>query len=182
LQAQGRETGSLSRLAGAALTLADHLDLSRTQREALEIGALLHDIGEIRIPESVLQKTGPLTPEDRQLVEQHPGWGVEILEAVPLLTPAFDVVGAHHERYDGGGYPQRLRGEDIPVTARIFSVVDALDAMTHDRPYQRARPVSEALDVVRREAGKKFDPRVVEAALKIPEERWAELLGLQTMD
>ena len=111
-------------------------------------------------------------------MEQHPAWGTEILEVVPLLTPALDVVGAHHERYDGKGYPQGLRAEEIPVTARIFSVVDALDAMTHDRPYRKARPLSEALEVLRQEAGMQFDPRVVEAALAVPAERWQELLAL----
>ena len=176
LQAQGRETGSLSQLAGAALALFDRLDLSTTQREALELGALLHDIGEIRVPDAVLEKAGPLTPEEWELVKRHPAWGVEILETVPVLTPALDVVGGHHERYDGGGYPQGLRGEDIPLTARIFAVVDSLDAMIHDRPHRRARPMSEALEELQRESQKQFDPRVVDAALKIPPERWAELL------
>jgi HD-GYP domain-containing protein (c-di-GMP phosphodiesterase class II) len=124
----------------------------------------------------VLEKAGPLTPEERGVVQQHPAWGVEILETVPVLTPALDVVGAHHERYDGSGYPQGLRGEDIPLTARIFAVVDALDAMTHDRPYRRARSVPEALEELQRESQKQFDPRVVDAALKNPPERWAELL------
>jgi HD-GYP domain-containing protein (c-di-GMP phosphodiesterase class II) len=107
---------------------------------------------------------------------QHPAWGVEILETVPLLTPALDVVGAHHERFDGGGYPNGLRAESIPFTARIFAVADALDAMTHDRSYRPARPLTEALEELRREGGKQFDPRVVEAALAIPAEQWAELL------
>ena len=178
LEARDTDAGSLSRLARAALALADRLEVSETQREALELGALLHDIGEIRTPEAVLRKPGPLTAEERRLVEQHPTWGVEILEVVPLLTPALDVVGGHHERYDGGGYPQGLRGEEIPLTARIFAVVDALDAMTHDRPYRRARPLSEALEVLAAEAGKQFDPRVVEGARAIPPERWEELLGL----
>ncbi len=176
VQAQSRETGSLSQLAGAALALADRLDLSTTQREALELGALLHDIGEIRVPDAVLEKAGPLTPEERGLVQQHPAWGVEILETVPVLTPALDVVGGHHERYDGGGYPQGLRGEEIPLTARIFAVVDSLDAMIHDRPHRRARQMSEALEELQRESQKQFDPRVVDAALKILPERWAELL------
>ena len=179
LEAHGGEAGALSRVAGAALAVAERLKLSPTQREALELGALLHDIGEIRTPEAVLQKSGPLTPEERSLVEQHPAWGVDILETVPLLTPALDVVGGHHERYDGGGYPQGLRGEEIPLTARIFAVADALDAMTHDRPYRSARPVPEALEELHRESGKQFDPRVVEAALAIPPARWAELLGGQ---
>ena len=180
LQARDEESRSLPRLAGATLALADHLNISPTQREALELGALLHDIGEVRTSRTVLQKAGPLTPEERHHVEQHPAGGVDIIETVPLLTPAIDVVGGHHERYDGTGYPQGLRGEEIPLTARIFAVVDALDAMTQNRPYRRAHPLSEALEELHRESGKQFDPRVVEAALAIPPERWAELLGLQT--
>ena len=178
LEARGGETGSLSRVAKAALAVADRLDLTRTQREALELGALLHDIGEIRTPEAVLQKRGPLTPEERQTIQRHPTWGVEILERVPLLTPALDVVAGHHERYDGSGYPSGLKAETIPLTARIFALVDALDAMTHDRPYRPARPLSEALEELRRETGKQFDPRIVEAALAIPKAKWAEMLGV----
>jgi HAMP domain-containing protein len=177
LEARGGDSGSLPRVAKAALAVADHLELSPTQREALELGALLHDIGDIRIPEAVLQKAGPLTEAERQIMAQHPTWGVDILETVPGLTPALDVVGGHHERYDGKGYPHGLRGEEIPFTARIFAVADALDAMTHDRPYRAARAIAEALEELRREAGKQFDPRVVEAALAIPAERWTELLG-----
>jgi HAMP domain-containing protein len=177
LEARGGEGGSLRRLGAAALAVGDGLGLSPTQREALELGALLHDIGMIRIPEAVLQRAGPLTPEERHLVEQHPTWGVEILEEVPLLTPALDVVGGHHERYDGDGYPQGLRGEEIPLTARAFAVVDALDAMAHDRPYRSARPMAAALEELRREAGRQFDPHVVEAALAVPPARWATLLG-----
>ena len=101
---------------------------------------------------------------------------MEILETVPLLTPALDVVGAHHERWDGGGYPQGLRGEEIPIAARVFSVVDALDAMTHDRPHRRAVPVAQALDVVRAESGKQFDPRVADVVTSIEEAEWTRLL------
>jgi len=170
LEARGKETGSLKRIARAALAVADHLELSPTQREALELGALLHDIGEIRKPQ---QTNGKQISEDGHVSEDHPLWGVEILETVPLLTQALDVVGGHHERYDGTGYPQRLRGEEIPLTARIFAAVDALDAMTHER----ALPISQALEVLRQEAGKQLDPRVVEAILKITKDRWAEILG-----
>jgi len=182
LEARGGESGSLPRLAKAALALAERLEVSPTQRESLELGALLHDIGEIRTPETLLQKPGPLTAEERRVIEQHPAAGVDLLEAVPLLTPALDVVGGHHERHDGKGYPHGLKGEEIPYVARIFAVVDALDAMAHDRPYRPGRPVADALEEVRREAGKQFDPRVVEAALAIPHERWAELLGCSAAD
>jgi response regulator RpfG family c-di-GMP phosphodiesterase len=177
LEARVGENGSLQRVTKAALALADGFGLSTTQREALELGSLLHDIGEIRIPETVLQKTEPLTPDEQQIVEQHPLWGVEILETVPLLTPALDVVGAHHERYDGTGFPQGLRGEEIPLTARIFSVVDALESMIYSRPNQRALSLTEALEVLKESSGKRFDPRIVEAALSLPEKQWAELLG-----
>jgi len=151
----------------------------RPRREALELGALLHDIGEIRVPEAVLQKPDLLAPDEREIVQRHPEWGVELLEAVPLLTPALDVVGGHHERYDGSGYPHGLTGETIPLTARNLRVVDALDAMTHDRPYRRARPLAEALGILRENAGTQFDPRVVDAALKIPPARWVEVLACQ---
>jgi len=176
LEARGGEAGALRRLAEAAGALADRLELSPTQREALALGALLHDIGEIRTPETLLQKPGPLTPEERRLLAQHPVSGVEILERVPLLTPALEVVGAHHERYDGTGYPQGLQGETTPLVARIFAVVDALDAMTHPRPYRTTRSVGEALAVVEQEAGRQFDPRVVAAARALPETQWAALL------
>jgi putative nucleotidyltransferase with HDIG domain len=172
LEARGKETGSLKRVAKAALAVADHLELSPTQREALELGALLHDIGEIRTPQ---QTDGKQIFTDGHSSEHHPLWGVEILETVPLLTQALDVVGGHHERYDGTGYPQRLRGEEIPLTARIFAAVDALDAITH----QRALPISQALEALCQEAGKQLDPRVVEATLKVTKERWAEILGQQ---
>jgi HAMP domain-containing protein len=178
LEARTGEPGALRRLAGAALELAGPLGLSPAQREALELGALLHDVGEIRTPEAILRKPGPLDPDERQAIERHPAAGVEILEAVPLLIPALDVVGAHHERWDGSGYPHGLRDEAIPLAARIFAVIDALDAMTHDRAYRTPRSVEEALTVVRDEAGKQFDPRIVEAVLAIPSARWAALLGI----
>jgi len=176
LEARTGESGSLQRAAKVALALADHLELSATQREALELGTLLHNIGEIRIPESLLQKTEPLTPLEQQTMEQHPLWGVEILETIPLLTPALDVVGAHHEHYDGTGYPQGLRGEEIPITARIFAVVDALDHMTHDGPSRQTMSLSEALEFLKTQSGKQLDPRIVETALSISEKQWAELL------
>jgi HAMP domain-containing protein len=178
LEAREGAPGSLGRLARASAALAERLELSAGQREALELGALLHDIGDIRTPEAVLRKPGPLTPEERLVIQAHPAAGVEILEVVPLLTPALDVVGSHHERFDGSGYPHGLKGEDIPVAARIFAVVDTLDAMTHDRPHRAARALPDALAEVKEQAGQYFDPRVVEVALAMSESRWAELLGL----
>jgi len=177
LESRDGESGSLGRLARASGALAEGLELDRAQREALELGALLHDIGEIRMPESVLHKPGPLSPEERLLVQGHPQAGAEILEVVPLLTPALDVVAGHHERYDGAGYPQGLEADEIPLVARVFAVVDALDAMTHDRPHRPARSLADALSVLKEEAGRQFDPRVVEAALRMPVDRWRALLA-----
>jgi HAMP domain-containing protein len=180
LEARGGEGGALRRKAAVALAVADRLEVSPTQREALELGALLHNIGEVRIPDALLHKSEPLTPDEGRLVEQHPAWGVEILETVPLLTPALDVVGGHHERFDGTGYPQGLRGEEIPLTARIFAVADALDCLMHDQSARSAGRLSDALDALRRGAGTQFDPRIVEAILLISEDCWAALLGGQT--
>jgi HAMP domain-containing protein len=177
LESRDGESGSLGRLARASGALAEGLELDRAQREALELGALLHDIGEIRMPESVLHKPGPLGPEERLLVQGHPQAGAEILEVVPLLTPALDVVAGHHERYDGAGYPQGLEADEIPLVARVFAVVDALDAMTHDRPHRPSRSLADALSVLKEEAGRQFDPRVVEAALRMPVDRWRALLA-----
>jgi len=177
LEARGGETESLQRVAKAAMALADRCGLSPAQRESLELGSLLHNIGEIRISEALLQKSEPLTPEEKKTIEQHPLWGVEILETVPLLTPALDVVGTHHEHYDGTGYPQGLHADQIPLTARIFAVVNALEIMTHATPHRRAVSLSEAFETLKANSGKQFDPRIVDAALSIPEKQWAELLG-----
>ena len=176
LESRAGEPGSLARLARASRALADGLGLDDAQKDALELGALLHDIGEIRVPETVLREPGPLDAAQWRLVREHPQAGVEILEAVPLLTPALDVVGGHHERYDGRGYPQGLEADEIPLAARVFSVVDAVDAMTHDRPHRAACSVDTALTVLKEEAGRQFDPRVVEAALGMGGGRWRELM------
>ena len=182
LEARDGGPGSLRRLADATLALADRLDITPAQREALELGALLHDVGDVRTPEAVLQKPGRLTVEEYAIVKQHPLAGVDILETVPLLTPALDVVGSHHERWDGAGYPQGLSGDTIPLPARIFALVDALDAMTRDRPWRPALTVADAIETIRQEAGKQFDPRVVDAALKMGEGEWARLLKAPSVD
>jgi HAMP domain-containing protein len=177
LEARAGAPGSLSRLGATARALGERLGLTPGQAEALELGALLHDIGDIRSPAGLPGKPGPPSAEDRDVVARHPAAGVAILEAVPLLAPALDVVAAHHERWDGGGYPRGLRGDEIPLAARIFAVVDALDAMTRPRPDRGASPLGEALERVRAESGRHFDPRVVEAALAVPAAWWSERLG-----
>ena len=135
-------------------------------------GAYLHDVGKIGIPESILLKPGPLTPEERRVIEKHPTMGYDLIRGIEFLGPATGVVLSHHERYDGAGYPDGLRGEGIPLHARIFSIMDTLDAMTSDRPYRAALPVSAAAEEVRRLTGSQFDPRIVEVFLSVPESAW----------
>jgi response regulator RpfG family c-di-GMP phosphodiesterase len=134
----------------------------------LEHGVLLHDIGKIGIPDSILLKPGPLTGDEWTVMQKHPGIGRQIIEKIPFLKGAMPVVYHHHERWDGTGYPLGLRGEAIPLAARIFAVVDAFDAMTFDRPYSKAITIQAARQEIQRCAGTHFDPAVVATFLTIP--------------
>jgi response regulator RpfG family c-di-GMP phosphodiesterase len=131
---------------------------------SLEYGFLLHDIGKIGIPEGILEKRGALESEERRVMQRHPLIGTELLAGVPMLEgEGLQVVRSHHERWDGQGYPDGLRGEEIPPVARIFAVADTLDAMTTDRPYRRRCKWEQAVDEILRESGRQFDPMVVRA-------------------
>ena len=132
----------------------------------LRYGFLLHDLGKIGVPDGVLLKPGPLSAGELEQMRSHPVLGERLLATIPYLgNLARAVVGAHHERWDGTGYPKRLRGEQIPLAARIFAVADAFDAMTNDRPYRRALPVERALAEIAAEAGRHFDPALAFAFL-----------------
>ncbi|HXG40143.1 MAG TPA: HD domain-containing phosphohydrolase [Candidatus Limnocylindrales bacterium] len=149
------------RLAGLAHQLAEAAGLSGDALRGAILGALLHDVGKIGISEAILAKPGPLSEREWAEMRRHPIIGEMIcrpLRSSPLFAP---VVRHHHERWDGTGYPDRLRGTDIPVGARVVGLVDAFDAMTHDRPYRRARSFEEALAEIEREAGRQFDPDLV---------------------
>jgi putative nucleotidyltransferase with HDIG domain len=137
----------------------------------VEFGFLLHDVGKVAVPDAILWKPEPLTPEERLLMERHPLVGWEILREIEFLGEAKLVVRHHHERWDGAGYPDRLAGDAIPLAARVFAVADVLDALTTDRPYRPASPLAEARDEIAASAGTQFDPTVVEAFLEIPMER-----------
>ncbi len=149
----------------------------------LERGALLHDIGKIGIPDSILKKKGSLTIMEREIIKDHPLLGFKLIEEFVFLERAARVVLYHHEHYDGQGYPYGLAGEDIPLEARLFSLADTLDAMTSDRPYRKSRSFEEARDEIERHSGSQFDPDLVEIFLAVPKERWqrAKLETLKTL-
>jgi hypothetical protein len=133
-------------------------------------GAFLHDLGKIAIPDAILFKKGKLSPQEWGVMKTHPWIGYNLVSRIPLLASVAEILLTHHERYDGAGYPRGLKGEEIPLGARIFAVADTLDAMTSDRPYRKALPFSSAREEITRESGHQFDPQVVEAFLAIPEQ------------
>jgi response regulator RpfG family c-di-GMP phosphodiesterase len=147
-----------------ALELTASVDDSLLDDPSLEYGFILHDVGKIGIPDAILNKRGPLDPAEVRLMQQHPLIGAEILSDIPLLNgQGIGIVRSHHERWDGCGYPDRLAGDEIPVGARIFAVADALDAMTHDRPYRKRLAWEEAVDEIVAQDGRQFDSEVVAA-------------------
>ena len=153
----------LDRTRDLAMALTAIIDPELAAKPETAHGFLLHDIGKVGIPESILTKRGPLTPAEWEVMRTHPDVGAHIVTPIRLLGDSVDVVRFHHERFDGGGYPSGLKGEAIPLSARIFSIVDAFDAMTTDRPYRRAMSAEQAVAEVQRCAGTQFDPEVVEA-------------------
>jgi diguanylate cyclase (GGDEF)-like protein/putative nucleotidyltransferase with HDIG domain len=145
-----------------AMEVAKDLGLSAAEVQALRAAALLHDIGKLAVPEQIISKPGKLTPEEFEKIKIHPVVGAEILERVQFPYPVVPIVRAHHEKWDGSGYPAGLKGEEIPVGARILSAVDCLDALASDRQYRRALPLDRAMEIIATESGRSFDPRVVE--------------------
>ncbi|MDR5695673.1 MAG: response regulator [Armatimonadota bacterium] len=158
------------RVAEHAVKIGQRLGLQSGALEELRIGALLHDIGKIELEEYLLEKRGPLTSQEFEEVKAHPLLGAQILSLAHFPKGVMEVVLYHHERYDGGGYPFRLAGEQIPLNARIVAVAEAFEVMTADRPYALARTVEEALEELRQNRGRQFDPCVVDAFLEVLEE------------
>ena len=175
VEARDYSTGRHShQVANLVLQLARALGLPAAEAQMIALAGRLHDVGKVAIPDGVLQKAGHLTEEDWGLIRTHPVVGAEVVSHIPALRPLAPVIRAHHERWDGQGYPNRLKGEAIPLGARILAVVDAYLAMTVDRPYQRACVPAVALAELRRCAGSQFDPRIVEALtflLQEPDQR-----------
>lgn len=176
LDTRDRETeGHSQRVVAYSLALADNVGVSTEMRQQIERGALLHDIGKIGVPDAILHKTAKLSEEEWAIVRNHPEWGKQILEGMGFLSKPAEIVVAHHERWDGKGYPRGLKGEQIPLGARIFAVADAFDAMTSYRAYRDPRTFQKAREEIRNGSGNQFDPEVVAAFLKIDRDTWIRL-------
>ncbi|MGH2819955.1 MAG: HD-GYP domain-containing protein [Actinomycetota bacterium] len=160
----GRHVHRVTRLATDCLL---RIDPEFAEDEEVTFGFMLHDVGKIGVPDAILNKPGPLSPSDWEVMHRHPEMGVKIVAPLGFTSTATDVILHHHERWDGKGYPHGLAGEDIPITARAFAVVDAFDAMTSDRPYRSALDVSDAVDILRSGRGSQFDPDMVELVLEV---------------
>src|SRR5918993_900313 len=163
-----------------ATSIARGLGMSDTEIQGVKTAALLHDIGKLAVPEHILSKPGPLTQEEFQKIRVHPQVGAEIISAVPFPYPVAPLILSHHERWDGKGYPQGLKGEEIPLGARILSVVDYFDALTSDRPYHKAMTHDAALALLHQESGKALDPTVVEIFIRMLPDLVEEAERLET--
>lgn len=176
LETRDLEThGHSERVVTYSLRLGREYGLDSQRVKALEFGSLLHDIGKIGVPDSILRKPAKLTDDEWVLMRQHPVHGQQILRGIEFLEGAARVVAQHHEKWDGSGYPLGVSGEDIDLCARIFAVADAFDAMTSDRVYRKGKPYQAAAQELDDWAGKQFDPKVVEAFHRVPKEDWDEL-------
>ena len=167
--------GHSKRVTAYTIALARAMGVKATEIKVIARGAFLHDIGKMAIPDQILRKPGPLNREEQAIMREHCSRGYHILRKIPFLSEASEIVYSHQEHFDGSGYPKKLRGTEIPIGARIFAVADALDAITSDRPYRKARSFDTAREEILRCSGTQFDPAVVEVFLKIPNELWHEL-------
>jgi len=177
LDKRDQATGGHSRrVAELCIVVARQLNINNDHLTDLERAAILHDIGKVAVADAILSKPGPLTEAEWREMKKHPMVGYQMVKDVPFLTEAAEIILSHHEHFDGTGYPRGFKGEEIPLGARIFAVVDAYDAMTSDRPYRMALPHDHALQEITRNVGSQFDPQVVDAFLE------AELKGLIHVD
>src|SRR3954451_9187342 len=174
--------GHIERVTGLGLALCEVVDPTLAADPQVAFGFLLHDVGKIGVPDSVLLKPGPLDLAERDIMRNHPEIGERLVSAAGFATVAREIVVTHHERWDGEGYPRGLRGTEIPLCSRLFSIADAMDAMVSDRPYRAGMSLEEAIDEVRRGSGTQFDPMAVEAMLTLDEARLIELLRLDHAD
>ncbi|NCP85915.1 HD domain-containing protein, partial [bacterium] len=172
LELRDEETeGHTQRVTDLAMNLAKRCKLSEQEMLHLRRGALLHDIGKIGVPDSILLKPGPLNDEERRIMQSHVQLAYEMLLPIEYLHPALDIPYCHHEKWDGSGYPRGLKGQEIPIAARIFAVADVWDALTSDRPYRPAWTKENTLEYLRAQSGKHFDPQVLEKFMEILEKK-----------
>src|ERR1700720_2514572 len=167
--------GHCQRVTAFTISIAKAMPVPDAYLAVLARAAFLHDIGKMAIPDGILRKPGPLTDDEKQIMRKHCEIGYNMLIRIPFLRDAAEIVLAHQEFFDGSGYPGGLKGEQIPLGARIFTIADSVDAMISDRPYRRALPLSHARGEIKRCSGTQFDPKVVEVFMSIPEEHWLEL-------
>ena len=162
LDLRDKETeGHTQRVAELTLRIAKKMIFSKEELIHIRRGALLHDIGKLGIPDSILLKPGPLTDEEMRFMRQHPKFAYDLIYPIEYLRPALDIPTTHHEKWDGSGYPLGLKGDEIPLSARIFALVDVYDALTSDRPYRPAWPKDKVIQYIRENSGSHFDPQIV---------------------
>lgn len=176
LDLKDRETeGHSRRVTLFTIAIAQALGLPRELITVIARGAFLHDIGKIAIPDRILNKPGKLEPEEMTIMKEHAYHGYQIVKKIPFLAEAADIVYSHQERFDGTGYPRGLKGEQIPLGARIFSIADTLDAITSDRIYRPAQTLKAAREEIARWSGRQFDPEIVKVFLEMPDKIWEDL-------
>jgi len=167
--------GHSKRVTGFTIAIARAMGLPQDRVRVIARGAFLHDVGKMAIPDAILRKPGRLSPEEQAIMRQHALLGYQMLRKIPFLHEAADIVYSHQECFDGSGYPRGLKGDQIPLGARIFAVADTFDAITSDRPYRAAQSISSGRREVERQSGKQFDPEVVKVFQSISERIWLEL-------
>ncbi len=167
--------GHSKRVTAYTIAMARAMGLEQEKIRIIARGAFLHDIGKMAIPDAILRKPGPLTPDEVLIMREHCARGYNMLRKIPFLKEASDIVFSHQERWDGTGYPRGLKGEEIPLGARLFAIADTMDAITSDRPYRPAQSFGAAREEIVRWSGRQFDPNLVKIFLDIPENIWQEL-------
>jgi response regulator RpfG family c-di-GMP phosphodiesterase len=167
IEARDRYTaGHTNRVWRMTVKTAQALEWDDTKIKELRMGAILHDVGKIGVPDAILNKQGPLDPNEQEIMKTHPELGVRMIEKVNFLKPAIPYILYHHERWDGAGYPQGLKGEEIPIEGRLLAVADTFDAITSNRPYRKGQSIEKALDEIKKNAGTQFDPQIAEIFLE----------------
>jgi putative nucleotidyltransferase with HDIG domain len=172
---EGSSLGHTKRVTAFTIAIARHLGITADEIRMIARGAFLHDIGLTSVPDDILRKRGTLSHQELAIFQEHCFRGYQLLKRIPYLEQAAEIVYSHHERFDGTGYPRGLKGHDIPLGARIFTVADTLEAIITDHPYRPGQPISEAREEIQRWSGRLFDPEIVQAFLSMPENIWEDL-------